>query len=217
MLLEKRLSPRRGAPTLPSSAGGSPPPVIPQARCADEVRRCRAGGDEEQAPFLVECRGGPGVGAAGVRKGTLCPRLRTALAGCRDHVELPDELAVDGAEGADGAGEGVRPLGCGKPVMILSSNTTPGAVRAKWPPRSSSFGRMLSLPPLPKDSTSEPSSALRAMSSAPAAKRMRRSLPRSHYMRPRWAALGRSSSSLRHTSLPVAAFRANGTTDGERP
>ena len=42
------------------------------------------------------------------------PRLRTRGAGGGNGVELPDQRAVLGAEGAYRAGEGVRPLGGGK-------------------------------------------------------------------------------------------------------
>ena len=88
--------------------------VVAEAFGAQEVRRRRAGGREQNAALFVERHAGPCICAARGGERTLGPGLRPRRAGSGNRVELPHQLAVDGVECADGPWEGILPLGGGK-------------------------------------------------------------------------------------------------------
>jgi hypothetical protein len=103
-----------------------------------------------------------------------------------------------------------------KPMMSVSSKTTPGTV-TPMKPRVISSGVMSTFPPSPKPLMSWPSVALIPISVFPCEKNSRLSSRFAQYIKPRCAppSIPRS---LRHISSPVAAFKAKGNRRlGDRP
>src|ERR1019366_8265026 len=82
--------------------------VVARAVGAVEIAGGGSGGDVEDSALRVDRHAGPVVGGAGVGPGILGPGVVAVLAGMRNGVETPAQLAganIEGANVASGGGE----------------------------------------------------------------------------------------------------------------